>query len=143
MVTIGGAGSYVPSAIEQARPDLDLTDPEPVTARRALRTLLDDGPLDELELEGLVGAVSEVVTNAQHYGEPPVRMLVWVDERHAVVAVSDCGDGPDDPDAGMKPAEREVGDGGLGLWLARQMCHQVVMGRHPDGFTIRLVAGKP
>lgn len=138
---MGSGGSYEPTAVERERPDVELTDPEPVRARRAVRELLAEGPFEEPEIEGMVAAVSEVVTNAHHYGRSPVRLIAWVRGRHAVVTVSDCGDGPDDPDVGLQPAVRKDGIGGLGLWMARQMCQQVVMGRHGDGFTVRLEAG--
>jgi len=140
-MTMAEAVTYEPSTVEQEEPDLVLTDPEPIGARHALRLLLEASALDRQQVDDLVGAVSEVVTNARLYGRPPVRLAAWDRDRQAIVTVSDGGEGPADPDAGVRPAKREVGAGGLGLWMARQMCEQVVMGRHADGFTIRLVVG--
>ena len=131
---------YRPSTVESTTPVVDLTDPEPVAARRATRHLVADGGLSREAEEGLVGAVSEVVTNAEIHGRPPVRMLGWVRSGEAVITVTDCGDGPDDAEAGLRPATRDRGQGGFGLWLAHQLCSEVVMGRHHDGFTVRLVA---
>jgi len=75
-------------------------------------------------------------------GRRPVRLRVWAGPRRVVVAVTDRGTGPSDPFAGLLPAAR-FPDGGLGLWLIHQLCRDVTMSRDEDGFTIRLVAGKP
>lgn len=117
-----------------------MEDPEPVEARRATRRLLAQASLDHETEEGLVGAVSEVVTNAVLHGAPPVRVLGWAQDGQAVITVTDQGNGPADPEAGLQPASRRPGEGGFGLWLAHQMCREVTMGRHADGFTVRLVA---
>lgn len=131
---------YESSPVEGEAPDLELTDPTPVAARRAVTQLIA-AQLGEREAEGLVGAVSEVVTNASLYGRPPVRLLGWRRDACVTVTITDRGDGPADADVGLQPAARKVGDGGLGLWLARQMCRELVFGRRTDGFTVRLVAG--
>lgn len=138
-----GAADYVASAIEREPADLELLDPEPIDAREALRDLLDESGIEDREIEGIVAAVSETVTNAHFYGRPPVLLRAWRRPGRAVVTISDGGDGPPDPDVGLRPAEREIGEGGLGLWMARQMCDEVVLGRHPGGFTIRVAVGSP
>jgi hypothetical protein len=59
-----------------------------------------------------------------------------------VVDVSDAGAGPDDPFAGLLP--RADGEpGGLGLWLAHQLCSHVTMRRTGGRFTVALTAGDP
>ncbi len=95
---------------------------------------------DQAAGEGLVGGVSEVVTNAYRHGHPPVRLRGWVSSGEATVTVTDLGEGPTDSEAGLSPATRDYGAGGFGLWLTCQLCSEVMMGRHPDGFTVRLVA---
>ena len=132
--------AYLPSEIEFTEPLLDLTAPDPVDARRATRRLSRDGGLSRDAEEGLVGAVSEVVTNAALHGRPPVRVLGWMADGEAVITVTDHGPGPSDPDVGLRPATRDQGEGGFGLWLAHQLCDEVVMGCHQDLFTVRLVA---
>lgn len=132
--------SYVASSVESTPPALTLGDPEPVVARRATRVLLEAAWLSPDAAEGFIGAVSEVVTNSLIHGRPPVQMLGWVRRGEAVVTVCDAGEGPLDPEAGAQPAPRDPGQGGFGLWLAHQSCSEVTMGRHTDGFTVRLVA---
>jgi anti-sigma regulatory factor (Ser/Thr protein kinase) len=131
--------TYQASAIEQTVPALDLADPQPVDARRAARQLLDGSSVSAEAAENIVGALSEVVTNASLHGRPPVRVLGWVFDGSATFTVSDHGEGPSDPEAGLRPAERAPGEGGYGLWLARQMCSEMTMGRHDGLFTVRLV----
>jgi anti-sigma regulatory factor (Ser/Thr protein kinase) len=121
---------------------MDLTDPTPVAARRATHLMLDGSSLSSEAAEGLVGAVSEVVTNATLHGRPPVQVTGWVapGRRVATVTITDHGPGPDDPQAGQRPESRDPGDGGFGLWLAHHMC-TVTMSSDDHGFTVRLVAG--
>ena len=131
---------YLPSPVESTSPVLEILDPLPVIARRATRDMLAGTALDHEAGEGLVGAVSEVVTNAGLHGEPPVHVRGWATEHEIVITVTDSGDGPSDPEVGLRPALRDPGMGGFGLWLAHQMCSDVTMGCHQAGFTVRLVA---
>jgi anti-sigma regulatory factor (Ser/Thr protein kinase) len=129
-----------PYRIQHQPPRLCLLDPSPAAARQAV---LDANrtTLSGLAIEDLVLSVSEVVTNALNHGKPPVRLTIWADESHMVVAVQDRGAGLVDPFAGLLPApDRTVG--GLGLWIAHQLCNHVAFD-HDDGFTVRLVAGDP
>jgi anti-sigma regulatory factor (Ser/Thr protein kinase) len=137
---VAEVASYQATAVEQQEPDLRLTDPAPVDARRAVQQLIDTTALSARDAEGLVGAISEVVTNASLHGRPPVELRGWVRHGAVTVTVTDRGDGPADPEVGHRPAEREAGGGGLGLWLARQMVAELVMGHDTAGFTVRLVA---
>ena len=135
-----GSMRYVASPMESTPPAMELVDAEPVQARRATRRLVADVGLSAEAEEGLVGAVSEVVTNAALHGEPPVRMRGWVGSGRAVITVRDAGAGPTDLEVGLQPAPRDPGEGGFGLWLARQMCSELTMGHDDGGFTVRLVA---
>jgi len=135
-----GNRRYVASPMESSPPAMDLIGAEPVQARSATRRLVAAAGLSAEAEEGLVGAVSEVVTNAALHGEPPVRMRGWVGSGRAVITVSDAGSGPTDLQVGMRPMPRDPGEGGFGLWLARQMCSELAMGVVDGGFTVRLVA---
>jgi anti-sigma regulatory factor (Ser/Thr protein kinase) len=127
--------------IQHMEPTIELTDPTPATARTAVAQA-DRGLLPPGEVEDLVLAVSEVVTNAWRHGSPPVRLRVWVGTDRIVVAVSDRGRGPTYPFAGLIPTGDGAG-GGLGLWLAHQLCNHVTSTHDGDAFTVRLTAGNP
>ncbi|EOD63016.1 ATP-binding protein, partial [Amycolatopsis vancoresmycina] len=90
--------------------------------------------------DDLADREDEIVDNALRHGRPPVRMRIWADAGHVVVTVHDTGDGPDDPFAGLLPADRTVG--GRGLWIAHQVCAQVTLHHDDTGFTVRLAAGR-
>jgi anti-sigma regulatory factor (Ser/Thr protein kinase) len=131
---------YEPLPVEDTRPAVELDDPAPVRARAAVRALAHEHGLGPEACDGLVSAVSEVVTNAHSYGRPPVRLRAWVDGPHVVVVVTDQGHGPGEPlDLAVPPA-RPQGEGGFGLWIAAQLCQAVALGQGPDGFAVRLVS---
>jgi anti-sigma regulatory factor (Ser/Thr protein kinase) len=132
--------AYEPLPIESTRPRVELDAPTPVRARAAVRELADESGLTDQARDGLVGAVSEIVTNALAYGRPPVHLAAWPDGGRVVVAVTDCGEGPTEQLRLDAPPARPQGEGGFGLWIARQSCREVTMGRHDGGFTVRLVS---
>ncbi len=132
---------YQPLPVERSPAAVDLLDPDPRRARHAISSFLESSPLDDLAGQDLVGAVSEVVTNAQLHGRPPVRVRAWLADDEVVVTVVDHGEGPDDDDElGVQPVARGPGEGGLGLWLAGQLCHDLSLGHTPYGFAVRLRA---
>jgi len=152
-------------------PTIELTDPTPAAARYAARTASTIQPdtlrpdpaapsaiqakaaqpatpqwetpqLDPTDIEHLVFAVSEAVTNAVTHGRPPVRVRLWTAQDRIVATVTDRGDGPTDPFAGLLPVSN-TSPGGLGLWLTHQLCSHVTLDTTDDGFTLRLVVGTP
>ncbi len=129
----------VDDPIQRGQPIVELTDPLPMDARRAV-VAADPGTLRPGALDNLVVAVSEVVTNAIRHGRAPVRLRLWAGPDRIVVTVIDRGPGPKDPYAGLLP--RGDGEpGGLGLWLTHQLCDHVTLDRRDTGFAIRLTAG--
>ena len=110
--------------------------PQPATPQR------ETPPLDAADVEHLVFAVSEAVTNALIHGRPPVRFRLWTAPDRIVATVTDRGDGPADPFAGLLPVT-DTCSGGLGLWLTHQLCSHVTLDTTDDGFTIRLIVGTP
>jgi anti-sigma regulatory factor (Ser/Thr protein kinase) len=132
---------YVSCPIEQRSPDLEIVDPQPVEARRAVAALARRTTLSDLGRDSLLGAVSEVVTNARDHGRGQICLEAWAGADGLVVAVTDGGTGPDHPDAGGRPLDRNPGQGGIGLWLARQLCDELVFGIVPSGFRVRMRAG--
>lgn len=120
-------------------PALELIDPLPVDARRAVHRV-DGGRLSADDLDDLVVAVSEVVTNALRYGRPPTVLRLWAGPDRMVATVTDGGAGPKDPFAGLLPATEDSA-GGRGLWIAYQSVNHVVATRTEHTFTLRLTAG--
>ncbi|MGX7672041.1 anti-sigma factor RsbA family regulatory protein [Plantactinospora sp. DSM 117369] len=131
----------LPDPLQRTPPLVELVDPSPIRARQAVYEA-DSGVLRTEEVEDLVVAVSETVTNALRHGRPPVRFRLWAGMDRIVVAVSDGGGGPEDPFAGLLPAA-DGGTGGLGLWITYQSCNHVVLTRSQGAFTLRLTAGNP
>ncbi|GLY99439.1 sensor histidine kinase [Actinoplanes sp. NBRC 103695] len=138
---LAGMRPAPPDPLQLTPPVADLADPLPGRARDAVRAAGHEG-ISRDEIEDLVVAVSEVVTNAMLYGRAPIRMRVWSGPDRVVAEVTDTGPGPKDPFAGLLPIGPE-GPGGRGLWIVNQSCNHVTMARDPDGFTLRLTAGVP
>ncbi|MGH3914257.1 MAG: anti-sigma factor RsbA family regulatory protein [Pseudonocardiaceae bacterium] len=128
--------------LEAAPPVVDLVDPTPVVARRAVSDVARATGLDRAEIQDLVLVVSEVVTNGICHGRAPVRLRTWTAPDRIVTTVTDQGHGPTSPFIGLLPTP-DTSSAGLGLWLAHQLCSHVTLGRTDEGFTVRLVAGVP
>ncbi len=126
--------------LETAPPITELIDPTPAAARRTVRNAASASRLDPDELEDVVFAVSEAVTNAVCHGQPPVFLRVWASHNRLVATVTDQGHGPTDPFVGLLPTTNSS-SGGLGLWMTHQMCSHVTLDRSHEGFTVRVVAG--
>ncbi len=148
---------YVPPADLLRR--TDPAGPDPLEATAPVLAVEEPGDLSRLRTDLLaalawagrtgpvaqdfVFAVSEVTTNALRHGSPPVRVRLWSTADRSVCAVTDAGPGFDDPLAGYAPAHgTDLSHGGMGLWLARQLCDHVSMARTADGFTVRLATAR-
>jgi anti-sigma regulatory factor (Ser/Thr protein kinase) len=127
--------------VQYGPPAASLTDPDPAAARAAVRGV-DPGRITEDEVEDLVLAVSEVVTNAIVHGRAPVEVRIWPGGDRIVVTVTDAGAGPADPFAGLLPSAGHD-TSGRGLWITHQSVNHVTTARRPGRFTIRLTAGNP
>jgi anti-sigma regulatory factor (Ser/Thr protein kinase) len=134
--------SALADPLETSPPAIDLVDPSASAARRAVLGAAPRTRLSEGEVADLVIAVSETVTNAHCHGDPPTQLRVWPAPDRMVVTVTDQGNGPTDPFAGLLPAAKAPA-GGLGLWMAHQLCNLVTFDNHANGFTVRLIAGDP
>lgn len=89
--------------LETSPPITELVNPTPAAARRTVRNAASDSRLDPDELEDVVFAVSEAVTNAVYHGRPPVCLRVWASPSRFVATVTDQGHGPTDPFVGLLP----------------------------------------
>ncbi len=107
--------------------------------RHALRDHLAriDGPPDLLE--DFLLAVDEMTSNAVRHGSPPAGLRLWAAPGTLVCTITDAGSGWDDPFAGYGPAHGEdLSRGGMGLWLARQLCDHVAIRSGEHGSSVRL-----
>ena len=100
--------------------------------RQAVATSLAGVPAEREETEDFLLAVDEMTSNAVRHGGPPVSLRLWQAEDRIVCTIADGGPGWDDPFAGYGPAHGEdLSRGGMGLWLARQLCDHVDISGDP------------
>jgi len=102
--------------------------------RRAVHSAATAGAWPALERLGdLLAALSEVVTNSLRHGNGERILSVWTDHGAVVCELTDQGEGPVDPLAGYWPP-RDHANGGMGLWIVRQLCDAVSI-ENVDGVT--------
>jgi anti-sigma regulatory factor (Ser/Thr protein kinase) len=111
------------------------TRPQPT--RGAARTLENTTSTGAFDIDDVILAVSEAVTNALIHGVRPVSMRLWTAPDRIIAAISDHGSGPADPFAGLLPTEGS-NSGGMGPWMAHQVCDHLTYATTEDGFTITL-----
>jgi anti-sigma regulatory factor (Ser/Thr protein kinase) len=96
-----------------------------------------DGSRDAIE--DYLLAVDEMSSNAARHGRPPISLSLWTAPDRIVCTIADRGAGWDDPFAGYGPAHGEdLSRGGMGLWLARQLCDHVDITTDAEGTRVRL-----
>ncbi len=126
--------------LEDTPPRLDAPDVADFAELRhaVARELTAVGGDDDLVADfGL--AVDEMVSNAVRHGRPPVSLRLWTTADRIVCTIGDGGPGWDDPFAGYGPAHGDdLSRGGMGLWLARQLCDHVDITGGPDGTGVRV-----
>ena len=156
---VGGADRANPDHVAAAEfltslpvPDEPLEETEPLVRadsvrdlrglRRDLAARAADARLpagSEPALEDFLLAVDEMTTNALRHGRPPVDLRLWADADRLVCTVTDHGAGLQDPFIGYGPAHGDdLSLGGMGLWLARQLCDHVDITLTDDGVRVRL-----
>jgi anti-sigma regulatory factor (Ser/Thr protein kinase) len=105
--------------------------------RRALADYARSTGLRDDRVDELVMAANEVATNALLHGEAPRCARAWCEDGELVCQVVDGGSGLHDPLAGWVPPE-DVGNGGWGLPIARQLCDVVDIAPTPPGTIVSL-----
>lgn len=97
------------------------------SARRLITSVAEPaGALDRTCIDALVGAAHEALTNGLEHGRPPVTLNVWVDVATVTCLILDDGPGTANPLAGYRRPDVARGDG-QGLWLARQLCDELIL----------------
>jgi anti-sigma regulatory factor (Ser/Thr protein kinase) len=134
-------GTPVPvEPLQGSAPRLAVDDvADPIALRRAVAAELAAlrGPREVVE--DFLLAVDETTSNAVRHGGPPLGLRLWTSAERLVCTVTDHGPGLDDPFAGYGPAHGDdLSRGGMGVWLARQLCDHVDISSGPDGVTVRL-----
>jgi anti-sigma regulatory factor (Ser/Thr protein kinase) len=82
--------------------------------------------VDRDTIDGFVTAVHEVLANGLKHGRPPVELSVWVETAKLTCLVVDYGSGIANPLAGYRSPDADL-ESGRGLWLARQLCDELVI----------------
>jgi anti-sigma regulatory factor (Ser/Thr protein kinase) len=129
-----------PEPLEGTPPRLDAPEvADFVGLRHAVAAELATVPAPRDQIEDFLLAVDEMTSNAMRHGRPPVGLRLWIGPDRIVCTVADRGGGWDDPFAGYGPAHGDdLSRGGMGLWLARQLCDHVDISADDDGARVRL-----
>ena len=119
-----------PPAVE---PTMSLQVSSPQNLRRArdeLRRGIGISGVDANVAHDLLMATNEVLSNALQHGAPPVRLELWAAPFWLTCRVTDHGPGLSDRLRGYRHA---CAPGPMGLWVARQLCGELVIGDPPGG----------
>ena len=137
LLRVADAGS---APVPEVAPGLTVPVLELNALHRQVKAFLASVGMGPDQVDDLLVALHEVVINGLRHGEPPVTVRLWAVPGRVVSTVTDRGPGYDDPFAGyVRGGGEELPEGRFGLWLARQMCDEVVTGRTAEGFTTQLV----
>ena len=138
----------LPDPIERTPPAVELVDPSPATARAAVKWFAHEW-LPSQEIDKLIYATHEAVTNALQHGRPPTVLRLWAQPGRVTVTVTDAGPGPTDPLVGPLSTEPPTDSAddpfagpALGLWFIYQLV-DVSRRSEPSGYTIRLTVTHP
>jgi hypothetical protein len=130
-----------PDPLERTAPALELTDPSPAQARRAI-TSIGHGQVPDTVLLDLEIGVTEAVSHARLHGRPPVTARIWAVPGRMLVQIHHAGPGPGDPLAGLVPAWADPEFRGAELWLIHMLDLDVTLIRSPENFIVRLATGR-
>lgn len=98
--------------------------------------------VDEDVIGDLVIAVNEIATNAVRHGSPPAGLRIWTECDRVVAEIHDAGTWTPAAEPGTNPPP--VGaEGGMGLWVARQICSAVRIDTGMTGTVVRLELSVP
>ncbi|WP_448612576.1 anti-sigma factor RsbA family regulatory protein [Modestobacter sp. URMC 112] len=126
--------------LQDTRPRMAARDVSDVVGlRHAVAAELATADAPRAVSEDFLLALHEVTSNAVRHGHPPIDVALWTSTDRLVGTVSDGGRGWNDPFAGYGPADGgDLSSGGMGLWLARQLCDHLDITHDGEGVTVRL-----
>ena len=126
--------------LEHSTPRLSVTDvTDFIRLRHAVAAELATSTVPRDTAEDFLLAIDEMTSNAVRHGKPPVSLRLWMSDDRIVCTIGDQGPGWDDPFAGYGPAHGDdLSRGGMGLWLARQLCDHVDITQDGAGTAVRL-----
>lgn len=98
--------------------------------------------VDEDAIGDLVIAVNEIATNAVRHGSPAAGMRIWNERDRMIAEIHDTGTWAlaSEPGTSAPPTGAE---GGMGLWVARQICSDVRISTGITGTVVRLELSVP
>jgi anti-sigma regulatory factor (Ser/Thr protein kinase) len=105
---------------------------EDLSRVRHLMTCTADssGAVSRDTVEGFVTASNEVLVNALTHGAAPVELAMWVDLARLTCRITDAGPGIPDTLTGYSHPQTV---GPQGLWVARQLCEDLILGNGRGG----------
>jgi anti-sigma regulatory factor (Ser/Thr protein kinase) len=92
--------------------------------------------LDEESIGDLVIAVNEIATNGVRHGSPKAELRMWTSDGRVFAEVRDEGNWVPSS-AGDEPPSDDA-EGGMGLWVTRQICSAVHIIAGERGTIVRL-----
>ncbi|GAA4618549.1 hypothetical protein GCM10023195_83450 [Actinoallomurus liliacearum] len=93
--------------------------------------------VDEDLLGDLVIAVNEIATNAVRHGSSHAELHMWTENGRVIAEIHDSGTWTLLADPGGSPPPPEA-EGGMGIWVARQICSAVHISTGISGTVVRL-----
>lgn len=107
------------------------------TAAHARRRRIDDDVIGDLVI-----AVNEIATNAVRHGSPTAGLRIWSDRDRLIAEIHDTGTWAPATEPGTVPPPAGA-EGGMGLWVARQICSVVRVSTGITGTVVRLELSVP
>lgn len=98
----------------------------------ARRYKVDDGLIGDLVI-----AVNEIATNAVRHGSDHAELRMWTEDGRVIAEIHDSGTWYLSAAPGATPPPPEA-EGGMGIWVARQICSAVSISTGDSGTVVRL-----
>jgi serine/threonine-protein kinase RsbW len=144
---VPGAGVAVTNPTMRYRPripeksgdqvdEMDFTVDHLPGVRRFVATRARGCGLDEDSVGDLVIAVNEIATNGVRHGSPKAELRMWAADNRVYAEIRDKGHWVPS-DAGDDPPSSDA-EGGMGLWVTRQICSAVHITTGDQGTVVRL-----